>query len=123
MAKDIAEISKILEQYTTEVAESITNKAIEIGDECVKQLKSSNMPNRTGKYRKSWTKQVRQGSNFINVKVHNKKYYRLTHLLEKGHATRNGGRTKAIPHIAPVEKYAENEFEKSVEKIIKNGGN
>ena len=45
--------------------------------------------------------------------------YRLTHLLEYGHKTRSGTRTKAQPHIKPVEEWAEREAMKEIEKAVK----
>lgn len=122
MSKGIAEISDILEKYTAEVSEAITEEAIKIGNEAVSELKANASTKRTGKYNKGWKTETKKGANFINVKVHNKTSYRLTHLLEYGHATRNGGRTKAIPHIKPVETKANNDFEKGVIDIIKRGG-
>ena len=46
--------------------------------------------------------------------------YRLTHLLEKGHKSRNGGMVKARKHIAPVEQWVQEEFEKRVREAVQN---
>lgn len=55
--------------------------------------------------------------------VWNKTDYRLTHLLEKGHALRRGGRTyghvKSFPHIAPMEDVAAQVLISRIEKNVK----
>ena len=43
----------------------------------------------------------------------------MTHLLEKGHANRDGGRTKAYPHIKPAEEEAVKEALKLIEEGVK----
>ncbi len=66
-----------------------------------------------GDYAKSWTLGVRdRGASRYSRVIYNKEHYRLTHLLEFGHITRNGTtRTKAQPHIRNTEdKYAEKLF-------------
>ena len=50
--------------------------------------------------------------------MHNKTDYQLTHLLEFGHATRDGERTEAQPHIRPVEEKYSKEFEKRLRKKV-----
>ena len=44
--------------------------------------------------------------------------YQLAHLLEYGHATRNGGRTGANEHIKPVEEWAVEEVQDQIMKAI-----
>lgn len=78
--------------------------------EAVQELRKANPPG-SGKYgswkayNKGWT--VTQTKKDKSATVHNKDHYQLTHLLEKGHALVQGGRSKAFPHIAPVAEQAE----------------
>ena len=46
----------------------------------------------------------------------------LPHLLEKPHKTRNGGTSRAFPHIKENEEKAVKDFESKVEGVIKSGG-
>ena len=60
-----------------------------------------------------------RGSRFIwFVKAPN---YRLTHLLVKGHATKNGGRTKANPFLKNALADVLPEYESEIEEVLKNG--
>ena len=93
------QLHEILEQVD-ETAKEVAEKAInDTAKEAVSKLQS-NSPKRSDKYAKGWTK---KNEGKMDVIVHNK-VYRLTHLLEKGHAKRGGGRVAARVHIAPVER-------------------
>lgn len=106
-------ITKELKDYTEEVAEEVTKIAKDVAIESAEKLHERS-PKRTGNYSKGWdVREVKGG-----YEVYNKTVPYLTHLLEKGHAKRNGGRTEPIPHIAPVEEEAISEFEKRVEGAI-----
>lgn len=107
------EITRALRQYTNEVEQEVQAAAEEVASESVDKLKQTS-PKKTGNYAKSWTK-TKKGKKWI---VHNKKHYRLTHLLEKGHAKVNGGRVGAKVHIAPVEHNAINDFIERVERAV-----
>lgn len=48
--------------------------------------------------------------------------YRLTHLLVHGHATRNGGRTRANPFLSNALNVILPEYEKEVEEAVKSDG-
>lgn len=66
---------------------------------------------RTGKYTKGWTSGAGQSrtsaiTGLTGQSVYNKKEYRLAHLLEFGHQSRNGGRVGAYSHIETVNEQA-----------------
>lgn len=124
MSNKITDINKILENYSSEITEAIINEATAIGNQAVSKLRNNknSYKIRSGDYNKNWSIKVEKGKNFVHATVYNKKHYRLTHLLEKGHATRNGGRTKAFPHIAPVEEFVQKTFSENVKNIVEQGG-
>ena len=111
------QITDAMMQYTGAVSEEIETALKSVGKEASNRLRATS-PKRSGKYRKGWTVSAERKNGEISVTVHNKTY-RLTHLLEHGHKTRSGGRASEIPHIAPVEAWAEQEAMKAVEKVVK----
>lgn len=114
---DLNVINQYLMDYTEEVNEGIKQIAEELGKEGVAELKNAS-PNRKGKYAKSWRVKKDIGKTYVNITLHSFKYYNLTHLLEFGHATKNGKRTKAKPHIKPVEERINKEFEDRIKQLI-----
>lgn len=109
-----AEISKALQTYTSEVTEGLEKAKTNVSKDAVKQLKATS-PKRNGDYARGW--RVKKVGN-AQV-IYNATRGSLTHLLEKGHAKRGGGRVAAIPHIRPAEQAAIKEYIKQVEQVIK----
>lgn len=122
MAKDaMDQIEEILEDYGKSIAEELREATQSVIKEGAKQLKSSS-PIRTGKYAGSWKSKIEaDGSGAIAVvhgRIYNKDHYRLTHLLENGHAKRGGGRVAARPHIGAVNDWAQEEVIKRLKEKI-----
>lgn len=102
---DLAEeIMDGLMEYA-DLATDTVKQAVKKAGNTVKKEIQATAPSDTGKYKKSFKVTKRkETSNALEVTVHSKDRYQLTHLLEKGHAKRGGGRVSAIPHIAPAEE-------------------
>lgn len=113
------EVMDGLEEYA-ELAADVLKKEIQETGKSVKEQISQTAPRRTGRYAKSWAvKKVSETSNSLEVTVHSKNRYMLTHLLENGHAKRGGGRVAGIPHIAPAEEQGIKELEERIERALK----
>lgn len=110
------EIAKMMEEYASEVAADTKAEARAVAKETVKELKKTSPDgpgSRKGHYKDGWASKVEsENAVSIGIRIYNKKKPGLTHLLEKGHAKRGGGRVESIPHIGPAEKQAAKEFEK-----------
>ena len=82
------EIAKMLTEYETAIVKNVDASGKAVADKGAKQLRQTS-PKRTGAYAKSWGVTREAGGFGENARyiVHNKKRYRLTHLLEHGHVT------------------------------------
>ena len=127
MAKynSLIDINEILNDYSSDIQESITEVAYKVAEDGKNKLKVTS-PKRTGDYRKGWRVDKRHGKGFVHATIYNATDWQLTHLLEKPHAIKNQygtwGTSKPQVHIEPVEKECNQAFEKNVKQIIKNGG-
>ena len=113
-----SEIMKGLKEYR-DLADEAMKKAVKKTATTVKNEISANAPADTGAYAKSWsTKKVSESSHSLTVTVHSRNRYQLAHLLEHGHAKRNGGRVSGKPHIAPAEQKGEHTFDAIIRKAL-----
>lgn len=118
LSKAILEELKNYEGVTEEAA---WNGVSETSQEALQELRSAHPPGSGvygswDKYDRGWT--VKKTKRDKTATIHNATDYQLTHLLEKGHAKVNGGRTRAFPHIAPVAEKCEDELLKNIRKYI-----
>ena len=95
----------IFEEYVedvTEAADSVCNEVAKYARD--RLVQTSPRTEGTGKhYAYGWTSGNKKDRTGRTFRVWNRLKPGLTHLLEFGHATRDGGYTRAFPHIALVE--------------------
>lgn len=107
-----------LREYS-DIADTVMKKAVRKTATSMKKEISANAPKRTGRYAKSWTtKKTKENSHTLEMTIHSKDRYQLAHLLEKGHAKRNGGRVAGKPHIAPAEENGADLLESLIKKEL-----
>lgn len=105
-------------ELSTEEMKTVVKKA---GD-TIKKTIQSGAPKNSGAYAKSWSvKSTGETANTLEVTVYSRNRYQLAHLLEFGHAKRNGGRVAGKAHIAPAEKIGIDQLESEIERCLKNG--
>lgn len=134
MAKKVRPINldkaftEVLNEFGEECYTVMGAAITEVSDEAVNKLQSvahfAPGGHPSGDYSKDWTKDVFPKERLkVKMVVHNLDHYRLTHLLENGHVSRNGtgrtfGRVPAYPHIAPVNDWANAELPKRVKEKL-----
>lgn len=114
-----AAITEILQEYDLQVPEQVLEAVTLVSKQGANLVKSnSGMFGGTGKYRGGWTSTIEPSRMSAKGTVHNSRVPGLPHLLEFGHATRNGKRVDGRTHIAPVEQQIIAQFEAELERRL-----
>ena len=113
-----AVVSDILSEYGDECADVLEDSIKTVTKKAQSELKGAGSFGGTGKYRKGWKTKIEKTRISVDAVVYNATPG-LTHLLENGHALANGGRSRAFPHIAPVNDEAQTEVIELLERKLK----
>lgn len=117
-----AEVMKELQHYKNVTTEKVKEAVKHAGKTVREEIKKTAPQGTSGKYAKSWSvKMQKETGSSLELIVHSRNRYYLTHLLEFGHALRKGGRADARPHIAQAENKAIQEFERKIKEAIESG--
>lgn len=132
MAKTINsdELVKVISDELKVYSASVTEGMKKVNDECMKEFVSDtkrdaprSKSRRSGTFAKNITSETTLDTpnKKVNTWYVKNPEYRLTHLIKNGHATRNGGRTKAQDFITPNYNKLEKEFEEGIKEVISRG--
>jgi hypothetical protein len=116
------ELAKYNKEVTAEVKQIIADEAGQLAENISKDSPKRNkkIKNRVlNRYSKGWKTEKQYEDNLnISYIVHNEKDYQLTHLLENGFATRDGGRVEGENHIAKNEEAMIQSVQERIEKAV-----
>lgn len=116
-----AECRKLLKEYGDEAHELINDLTSDAADTAVKMIRRDSKK-RTGEYARDWTKKQVKAYGFgTSYTVHNRKHYRVAHLLENSHPFSNQYQSnfatwKGDGVIAEAQDYTEAWMESEVYK-------
>lgn len=114
------ELMKIMDDVRETSADELKKSIRQAGKDIASEIKQT-APRETGKYASSWRSSVvSEGAESIQVTVYSPNRYQIAHLLEHGHAKRNGGRVRAIPHIEPAEEKIMGQMESDLKRSIES---
>ena len=111
-------VNEILEEYGDAAQEAVEVGCKETAKDASKKLQSAGSFKGGKEYRKGWTSKVEQTRLGAVAVVYNKTKPGLSHLLEFGHALRDGGRSTAFNFIAPIDEGLGAELTENIEKRL-----
>lgn len=118
-------IAEYMSNYTQDVTDGVKKAVDVVAKETNEEIKKHiTFKEHTGKYVKAFRIKTsfEDRYNKRNTWHVSNGQHRLTHLLEKGHALRQGGRAGAYPHIKYGEEFAKMRMEKLAKEAIQNAG-
>ena len=111
-------IMEELNKFSKATATDLKKAINEAGKTAKKEIEK-NAPKRTGRYKRSWrVKKMKETADSLEITVHSKDRYQIAHLLENGHAKRNGGRVMGTPHIKDAQETAEKQLMDDIERAL-----
>lgn len=112
-------VGNIIEEYSSDVSKAVYVVADEVSENAVSKLKGAGAF-KGKKFRRAWTRKlVQKSTGATEATVHLKSpMYRIGHLLEFDHASRNGGRVGGFHFIEPIANDAAEEFEEKLIEMI-----
>ena len=123
----IPELSDVITEELTIYSEAITEGIRVEGKKCINQLvKTTKATAPVGNRRKHYrdnikSKEIKRSRGSTYIWYVDGSDYRLSHLLENGHALRNGGRVEGTHFIKNATDPILEQYLKAVEEVIKNG--
>lgn len=118
-------ITNELEDYSQQVTDNVKNAVDIVGKEVNEEIKKYiKFKQPTGKYVKSFRVRTSYESRYNKRNTWHvaNGHHRLTHLLEKGHALRGGGRSRAFPHIKYGDELAQRRMMELSKEAIEDAG-
>lgn len=118
-------ITAQLNTFESTVREGVKKAVDETMAEMVKETKANAQARPGGgRYKRKISAIVGENTMLKYSKVWHVKNpdYRLAHLLDKGHATRNGGRYEGNQHVTNAEHRAVETFQRKLEEVIHGAG-
>lgn len=114
-------INGILSKYSASVEKEVKTITKDMASKTARKLEDASPSGPQG-YKYDWKYKKQRG---VYV-VYNENHYRLTHLLEYGHISKNqygggyagGGKVGARPHIAAVNDWVVEEFPRVLEEAL-----
>jgi hypothetical protein len=112
-------LSDLVSGFQADVLLIVDQCVDDVAKESSERLKTAGSFGGSGAYKQDWDWKVINSKRLTHDAVaYNEEHYRLSHLLEFGHAKQNGGRTRAFEHIAPVNDWAQKEIVDRIKRKV-----
>jgi len=112
-------VNQYLEEYGSKAYEASDQAIREVAKDVTKDLKKAGDFGGSGAFRKSISAEIKGTRIGTNATIGAKApHYRLTHLLEFGHAKQNGGRVDGYNFVAPINNTVYDRYRKKMEELL-----